>query len=208
MYHHTVILAAEAVLTYFITIPMFHPSPHCKSSVTAISLESLWEIWLPLWLPGFTAADFCWLVRLFADACLHFWVLQFNQDKCVQPTVWCASPTSLLHWCLPQPLSPICFFFNRAASKSRAGGRIYQQHFVQEDPGPPEGEGDLGGQLWERGGISHQWTVKETHASEWWEHSREMPIFNSLVGVVYFRHMKNNLTSVWTITFCDDLSYW
>lgn len=54
-----------------------------------------------------------------------------------------------------------------AASQGWAGGGVHQQHPVQEDPGPAEGEGDPRCQLWERGGISHKWTVKKTHASKW-----------------------------------------
>lgn len=85
-----------------------------------------------------------------------------------------ASPARVIHWCSSLPLSSICLC--RVASKSRTGRRVHQQHFVQEDPGPAEGEGDLGCQLWEGGGISHKWTVKEAHASEWWKRYRKIPV--------------------------------
>ena len=38
------------------------------------------------------------------------------------------------------------------SSQSRAGGRVYLQHSVEEDPGLEEGEGELGLELWTGGG--------------------------------------------------------
>lgn len=123
---------------------MCHSFLRCKSAYTAISLESSGKIKLPIWLAYFTAAD--WLIGVYLS------ILRFNPDK--NHFVW---------QIFPYLLFPLIF---HTASKSRTGGRVHQQHFVQEDPGPPKGEGDLSSQLWEGGRVSHQWAVKETHASE------------------------------------------
>ena len=162
-------LAVVAVPTHFLTAPMFHSFPHCQSPVTAISLESLGEILLPLWLADFTAADFGLLLCVCVCVCGmpicsvgYYSLIRIKAQFGGKKTVSFSRPKGLVHWCVP--LSSICF--RSTASQSGAGGRVYQQHLIQEDPGPAEGEGDLGCQLWEGGGISHQWTVKETHASE------------------------------------------
>lgn len=55
--------------THLFSAPMFFPL-RCKTPITAISLESLGKILLPVWLEDFTAADFAWLV-LKSVVCLY-----------------------------------------------------------------------------------------------------------------------------------------
>lgn len=107
----TVMLAGLAVPIYFLNALMFH-------STSPITAKSLRVNLLPLWLADFTAA--VWPIW-----CLH--AVQFSQDKSACLTVWCARSKNLPHLCLPLPLWSV---FCPTASKSRAGGRIYQQHLV------------------------------------------------------------------------------
>lgn len=96
-YHHTVMLTVVAAPTHFLSAPMFHSSPHRKSSITAMS-------WVIRENSASSLAGRLSLQQILV--CLHcsymrYW---FNQGKCENPRVWCARSKSLFNWCLPLPL--------------------------------------------------------------------------------------------------------